>query len=345
MPWKTTADFLTAVSTYLNHEISLTGRTLSLLSLLEANVETAVIVDGLDEVRQNVAQSILYHLASIVDRWSTALVLATGRPAELSGVDYARWQLCVPAVLTDEDRLTFFAEEAMADGLASDRANNLAITALGSLRASPELHTLANTPLFCRILFEELSRHSSGSSTLGDLLCNLVKQRLADWAKQDSKGSSTPHFDALYPDADSRAALLSQLALILHARGTIRTEEARRHLDTLTATVSATNGPALVDEALRSFENSGLIVVGNEVQFPLRPFEEFCCGYAHALAARSDPTLFDALGADRVANCVIRGHNGPTVRNARYYEECTSDVHSRATATVTERPCRCLCRY
>jgi hypothetical protein len=291
MPWKTTVDFLTAVSTYLNDEVSPAGHSLSLLSLLEANVETAVIVDGLDEVRQNVAQSILYHLASIVDRWSTALILATGRPVELSGVDYARWQLCVPAALTDQDRLTFFAEEAMADGLATDSANNLAITALGNLRASPELHTLANTPLVCRILFEELSKHSSGSSTLGDLLCDLIKQRLADWAKQDSKGSSTPYFDALYPDADSRAALLSQLALRLHARGTIRTEEARRHLETLTSAVSTTNGPALVDEALRSFENSGLIVVNHEVQFPLRPFEEFCCGYARALAARSDPVL------------------------------------------------------
>jgi predicted MPP superfamily phosphohydrolase len=289
VPWKTVTDFLDALSSYFNGEISPKGPAVKLEPLLESSVEIALIVDGLDEVQRSVAQSIVHHLASIVDHWPTTQVIATGRPVELAGVDYARWQVCVPESLTDGERLKFFVEEALADGTDAANAEILAASALDKLRASPDLHALASTPLFCRLLFRQLGRDSNDrSSTLGDLLFNLIRQRLAEWAKQDFKASSTPLFDSIYPEADSRATLLSQLALKLHSRATVKIEEARHHLESLMPTAATVSKPTLIDEALRSFENSGLVIVNAEFQFPLRPFEEFCCGYAHAVAARTD---------------------------------------------------------
>jgi hypothetical protein len=252
-------------------------------SLLASRVEVALIVDGLDEVRPIVAQSILNQLSSIVDHWPTTQVLATGRPVELAGIDYAKWQVCAPAPLTDDERLAFFAEEALADGKHLEEADNLSTAALHKLRSLPDLHSLASTPLFCRLLFKQLGARLPGEApTLGDLFYELVRERLAEWSKQDLKVSPTPLFDSLYPDADSRAALLSMLALRLHTRGNVRVEEARAYLESIVPTVSVASKPALIDAALRSFENSGLIILNGEFQFPLRAFEEFCCGFAYA---------------------------------------------------------------
>jgi calcineurin-like phosphoesterase family protein len=284
LPWTTITDFLRAVSSYFSGQVCPQEPGFGLESLLESRVEIALIIDGLDEVHPRVAQSILQHLACIVDHWPTTQVLATGRPVELAGVDYAKWQLCTPATLTDGERLNFFVEEALADGKPFEDAKLIATVALERLRGLPDLNSLATTPLFCRLLLKQLGSRPPGKApTLGDLLYELIRERLADWASQDLKTSQTPLFDAVYPDADSRAGLLSKLALRLHGRQDVRIEEARLHLDVLLPTVAAGSKPSLIDEALRSFENSGLVILDGGFQFPLRPFEELCCGYPYAV--------------------------------------------------------------
>ena len=296
MPWRTTRDFLRAVSSYFGGQVCPQEAAFGLESLLESRVEIALIADGLDEVYPSVAQSILHQLACIVDHWPATQVLATGRPVELAGVAYANWQLCTAATLNDDEKFSFFAEEALADGNPFQNAQTFAMAALERLRSVPDLNSLATTPLFCRLLFKQLSARSPHKApTLGDLLYELIRERLADWAKQDLKTSQTPLFESVYPDADSRAGLLSKLALILHGRQNVRIEEVRRHLDALLPTVSTGSKPSLIDEALRSFENSGLVILDQGFQFALRPFEELCCGYACAIGINSqESTILQA---------------------------------------------------
>src|SRR5208337_3387558 len=143
---------------------------------------------------------------------STVQVLATGRPIELAGLDHGRWQICVPFPIQDDDRHELFVEEAIADGKERDSAIWAASLALDRLRASPELHLIADTPLFCRLLFDGLQTGTEHETeTLGDLLYQLLTKRLKEWAASDQKVSVTPQFDAEYPDAGSRMKLLSDL--------------------------------------------------------------------------------------------------------------------------------------
>jgi len=288
--WTTVREFLESVSAYFNGHISPGEPDLDLVVLLNSRVELAVIADGLDEVHPDRARSILHQLAEVVDHWPNSQVLATGRPVELTGVNYARWQLCTTAPLTDDEKLNFFAGEAIADGQSEEDANAVASAALRTLCSLPDVHSLAVTPLFCRVLFRQLGKFLSGTGlTLGDLLHALVKERLADWAKRDSKASSTASFDLLYPDADSRAALLATVALRLYPRRALPVEEARHILGSLVAAPANVSGAVVVEEALRCFEQSGLVTLDGGFQFALQPFGEFLRGYAHALLATKTP--------------------------------------------------------
>lgn len=303
--WATVRDFLGAVSAYFDGQISPEGPSLDVEALLKARVELAMVVDGLDEVHPDQARSILHHLAEVVDHWANSQVLATGRPVELLGVNYSRWQICTTAPLTDDEKFSFFAAEAVADGDNEHGAHAAASAALQTLRGLAEIHSLAVTPLFCRLLFRRLRLYRSGAAlTLGDLLYELVRERVADWSKRDSKSSPTATFDALYPDADSRAAVLAEVALELYPRRLEPVEEVRRQLETLLAQSGTANVPALIEEGLRAFERSGLVTMEGGFQFTLQPFAEFLCGYGRALRSRHglDETMPSALEQWRVAS-------------------------------------------
>jgi hypothetical protein len=294
VPWTSTKDFLASISAFVNNHVLPNADGFDLSALLDSGVEVAIAIDGLDEVSPLVARVILDHLADVVDHWSTVQVLATGRPVELAGLDYEKWQLCSPVPVQDDDKLQFFIEEAIADGKDQDSAIAIATSALTRLRALPELHSLADTPLFCKLLFDQLqSQEQQEVLTLGDLLYRLLGKRLAEWAAQDSKASVNVQFDSLYPDSGSRVKLLSHLAASTDRNRAIPVEQARRVLETLLPDVSGVSKPQLVDQAMRSFASAGLVSLeGGNFELSLRSFDDFCRGYALADAALADPTMF-----------------------------------------------------
>lgn len=55
-----------------------------------SGLEVAILIDVLDEVSLSVAKEIVERLGQVVDHWSTAQVLATGRPLELAGLDHGK---------------------------------------------------------------------------------------------------------------------------------------------------------------------------------------------------------------------------------------------------------------
>ena len=184
-----------------------------------------------------------------------------------------------------------FVEEGIAEGKVRDSAISTATLALNRLRSTPELYQLADTPLFCRLLFDGLqSGTEHETETLGDLLYKLLTKRLTDWAVSDQKVSLTPQFDAEYPDAGSRMRLLSDLVGALDRDRSIREEEARSRLDALLPTIANVSKAQLTDQALRNFQSAGLVVLeGGRFELSLRSFDDFCRGYAIANAAQTNP--------------------------------------------------------
>ena len=260
-------------------------------ALLNSGLEVAILIDGLDEVSLSVAREIVEHLGQVVDHWPTVQVLATGRPIELAGLDHSRWQLCVPFPIQDDDKHQLFVEEALADGKDRDSAIATASHALDRLRSTPELHLMADTPLFCRLLFEGLqSGTEHETETLGDLLYQLLTKRLTEWASSDQKASVTPEFDTEYPDAGSRLTLLSNLVGALDKDRPVLEEEARSRLEAMLPTIAGVSKAQLTDQALRSFQSAGLVVLeGGRFELSLRSFDDLCRGYAIANAARNNP--------------------------------------------------------
>jgi hypothetical protein len=289
--WPNVKEFISSLSSFVNDQILPTTSGFDLLDLLNSGLEAAILIDGLDEVSLPVAREIVERLGQVVDHWSTVQVLATGRPIELAGLDHSRWQLCVPYPIHDDDKHELFVEEAIADGKEGDSAISTASLALSRLRSTPELYLMADTPLFCRLLFDGLqSGTEHETETLGDLLYQLLTKRLKEWAASDQKVSLTPQFDAEYPDAGSRLRLLSDLVGALDRDRPIREEEARSRLEALLPTVANVSKAQLADQALRSFQSAGLVVLeGGRFELSLRSFDDLCRGYAIASAAQTDP--------------------------------------------------------
>ncbi len=154
--WPSVKEFISSLSSFVNDQIFPTASGFDLQDLLDSGLEVAILIDGLDEVSPSVAREIVERLGQVVDHWSTVQVLATGRPIELAGLDHSRWQLCVPYLIQDDDKHQLFVEEAIADGKEDDSAISTASLALNRLRSTPELSLMADTPLFCRLLFDGL---------------------------------------------------------------------------------------------------------------------------------------------------------------------------------------------
>jgi Calcineurin-like phosphoesterase len=289
--WLSVKEFISSLSSFVNNQVFPKGSVFDLQVLLNSDSEVAILIDGLDEVSLSAAREIIEHLGDVVDNWSKVQVLATGRPIELAGLDHSKWQLCVPFPIQDDDKHELFVAEAIADGKERDSAISAASLALDRLRASPELHLIADTPLFCRLLFDGLqSGTEHETETLGDLLYQLLTKRLKEWDTSDQKVSVTPQFDAEYPDAGSRMKLLSELVGALDRDRPILEEEARSKLEALLPAISGASKAQLTDQALRSFQSAGLVVLeGGRFELSLRSFDDLCRGHALANAARTNP--------------------------------------------------------
>ena len=271
--------FLKAISKYFNDHIAPALNPLEIETLLKQGVEISLVVDGLDEVSKGDASSILNHLAALVDHWPCIQVLATGRPVELKGVNYENWKLFSTAILTDEDRLHLFKEEAVGEGRNLQEANDLANRLLRKLKSTPTLYAISNSPLSIRLLYPNLLEGGgSETNTLGDLLSKLIGDRLGHWAAKDGKQPATPNFEAKFPDVEFRSDLLSMIALELKGRISMPKEEAITHLKAFIKNETYFDEHILAKEALDFYAQSGIVIVDEQLRFAIQPFFEYLCG-------------------------------------------------------------------
>jgi hypothetical protein len=274
----TTASLIDSFSHFVTGTIAPSLPEIHLQTLLKEHVETTIFLDGLDEVPSDQISSLLREFAAIPEHWPTARVVATGRPIEMSGDVYADWQIVTAAPLNDEDKLAIFENEALADGQSAEKSRRVAVDLIKRLKEMSTLDQLVSTPLAARLFFVRIAKGPiAGALTLGDLVYDAVQERLGVWGKRDLKQKTTEFFEKYFPDSQSRSALLGEVVLELSSTEHWKIAEVRRIL------VSKLHqlGPACeacAVEALEFFEKSGLVVVDDFLQFPVKVIHQMLRG-------------------------------------------------------------------
>lgn len=271
----TTYQLLESISDYLTQQVIPSGSPTDVRSLLESKTEVLLVIDGLDELPQDVGSRMVWQAATMPEHWPTIQIVATARPIELGGVSYPDWRLAYTIPLDDDTKQKFIAEEMMADGVDACEVDDKANVLLRSLKEMPALDSIANSPLAIRLIYPRLRDSLSRESlTVGDLLYELLLERLGGWQKRDDKPATFDHFDAVVPTSEGKVEFLAVLARKAVANQRITVDEAKADLRDAAADIKDANKDRLADEALACFEWLGLIARGNVIEFPLRPLVE-----------------------------------------------------------------------
>jgi len=292
----TVKDLLKAGAEYFSKQISPASSPIDIAALLEERIKLTFVVDGLDEISLLHAAALLNQLSLLVESWPDVNVVATARPVELRGVGYEEWQVLVTTPLSGEEKYLLFEKEAVAGGHGEAEAKDVAARLLQKLWTFPHLNALAASPLVVRLLYPKLlAAESEKKFTLGDLLYDLIKERLGQWTAKDNKQTPALHFTADYPDELSRVTLFSQLALGLGERRAMPIEEARLRLEGLIKNLGAANIHVLAEEALQFLAQSGIAIVDEDLEFPLQPFFEVLSGFGLATTWQCAPEAISEL--------------------------------------------------
>ena len=286
---RTTADFLESLSRFASEDVGPALPALSLRALLDDGVETVIVLDGIDEVGAEKAKKVLHFLDRIVASWPNTTAVATTRPVEAGTFDLAAWDVVSTAPMDYSEWRELFTWEARAAGLSAkdsaDRANALA----ERVRRTSALTNLAGTPLGSRLLARSLLRRGDEQPepTLGDLLYDLVEERVWAWANRASRPRTTQLFEGILPDATSRSRVLGHLALLTCNVETISLPQAQDHL----SHILAGHGPdarKAAHEAVEFFAACGLLDTHKGmVAFSWKALNQFLVGIGVADAVRT----------------------------------------------------------
>ena len=286
----TQQELLQGINDYVNQQVVPSVREFDLNSLLEQQTEVLLVLDGLDELALDVASRLMRQAATLPENWPTIQVAATARPVELTGVSYSDWQVVYTVPLDDHAKRQFIVEEVIADGTDSALVDGKAGSLLRSLKEMPALNSLANSPLAVRLVCPSLRKSSSDKAlTLGDLLYEVLLERLGGWQKRDDKPSTFDHFNEILPTPEAKAEFLAVLAQKAMVRSRITLDEAKASLKDASASITGANKHRLAEEALNCFEWLGLIARGDFIEFPLRPLVEVCAAVGLLTRWRSRP--------------------------------------------------------
>jgi hypothetical protein len=273
LPEKVTpGNLLDALSAYFCQAVAPGLFATQIQTLLEARTEMTIFLDGLDEIDSTRIGPLLQEFAALPEHWPTIRVVATGRPIELSGLNYTEWQIIRPISLTDENRQRLFENEALAEGKSPAESRQHAAELEGRLEEMPGIARMVSSPFAARLLYTRMSKgFLDGATTLGDLVFDSIEDRLAGWSRRDAKQKVTEYFEKYFPDARSRSTLLGTLALRFASQTTLPVADVRQALLPTLSHLGALAEPCAT-EALEFFGKTGLVVINEHVQFPIQVF-------------------------------------------------------------------------
>lgn len=263
------------VNDFLINDVVKSTENIDLKVFLDKHTEVLVVFDGLDELSYEMAARLLRNAASLSENWPTIQTVATARPIELKGAAFANWKVIYTAPLTIERKQEFILKELIADGLEQDKALLESEILIRKLKEQPELDSLASTPLTIRLLYPHLKNSTpEKSSTLGDLLYELLLMLLDDWQKRDDKPSNFDHFEFTLPTAEAKMEFLSALTIKAMENPGVSVDEAKAIFLDKAESYNEKNAHLLAKEALSYFEWLGLITISDAIDFPLQSLAE-----------------------------------------------------------------------
>ncbi|MDX2111678.1 MAG: metallophosphoesterase [Verrucomicrobiota bacterium] len=273
----TRRDLLVSVSNYVKDVVWLSSTHFTLEDLLNQQVELLLVFDGLDELPRDVAGRLLSEAAAIVENWPTIQVVATARPVELVGTSFSDWRVIHAVSLDDAAKSEFLRQELTADGEPAEQVDEKTAVLLRSLKESTALDSVANSPLAIRLIYPRLKDFTAnGNLTLGDLLYDVLMDRLGGWEKRDDKPSAFAHLNQFLPTVVAKAEYLAVLAEHAATGKRLGREEAKSLFHDAGSAINGANPHLLAEEALGYFEWLGLVSGSDTIDFPLQPLAEVC---------------------------------------------------------------------
>lgn len=248
--------------------------------ILDDGYELLLLADGLDEIDKKSAIHLLRLLAILPEVYSRVTVVLSSRFSELAGINIERWQICQVLQVDISQKEMLFKNEALSQGFEETESIRIANKAKIALENSPSLNSIANTPLAVRLLYSSLVDEGSTQQerTLGDLLYELLLQRLGDWAEKDVKAIPLTELESTFPTPEYRAIIMGELAFYFLRQGSIPRTIA---IETIKNNIPEEKRPyadLIAKQFLEFLGNAGMIVGKECIEFIYQPLTQISAG-------------------------------------------------------------------
>lgn len=248
--------------------------------ILNDGYELLLLADGLDEINKKTAVHLLRLLANLPEVYSRVTVVLSSRFSEMTGVNFDRWQVCQVLQVDAVQKEILFKNEALAQGIEEPEAATIAHKAKLALENNPPLNSIANTPLAVRLLYPSLTIESPPlqERTLGDLLYDLLLQRLGDWAEKDVKSTPLSEFEETFPSPDCRAIIMGELAFQILDQGNLSKIAAMAAIKGYVPEDKRLQSDLIAKQFLAFLEDAGIIVGNEQISFVYQPLAQISAG-------------------------------------------------------------------
>src|SRR5260370_29213140 len=199
--------------------------------------------------------------------------------------------------LSDSERKELLLNEALAEGLGGEEAEGDAGRRLRVLNRTPELLTVATTPLTVRLMRPHLD-HTAGQKSLGDLLYDIIQERLGGWSSREGKEDALLEFRASFPDSLSREGLLGRIAEALYTSRTKSITVEALYTTIKHALKNGSKKSVIASQASEFFRKNVLVEEGGAYVFPSQPIFEFAFGFS-VLESLTNRTMTQLYGEAR----------------------------------------------
>ena len=248
--------------------------------ILDGGYILLLLVDGLDEIDKKSAVHLIRLLANLPEVYSQVTVVLSSRFSEVTGINFERWQICQVLQVDSSQKEMLFKNEALSQGVDEVKSANIASKAKLALESNPSLNSIANTPLAVRLLYPSLVIESPNMQerTLGDLLYELLVQRLGDWGEKDVKSTPLTELESFFPTPEYRAIIMGELAFHVFEQGSLSRIAA---IETIKKHISGdkrAHADLIAKQFLTFLEEAGVITANEWIDFIYQPLAQISAG-------------------------------------------------------------------
>lgn len=282
-PSVTLKTLLAQVSSHFSDQIAPTTDRFDVQTALSQGVEITLAVDGLDEMSLSSASLLVTKLATATEHWPNLQIIATSRPIELQGIDYQAWNVLTTLSVNASERREILRNELQTLG-DTDDCSEEADKVESQIARSETVSALFSSPLTIRLFTPVLKKSGvSESNNLGDILLDVLYERISGWDHRDLKSQQFSTLEAILPSPESRLRLLGSAVASTPEDSEMRRETLIARFEASPALAANPAKGIAAKEAFESFVLAGILSHTGVVTFPLQAFREMAA--AHWLVA------------------------------------------------------------